>query len=134
MDEIIKSLRDCADGNCDERCGRYHTPAGCRTTLMRDAADLIEKLTGPDTGYATGYQIGYATGSADGKREQLAKDKNVPTKIVVEVSGGMVQNVWSDKGDTQVDVADLDTDDPGEAETAQNILEIASDQGFVCVW
>lgn len=66
--------------------------------------------------------------------KRVAKDKNVPTKIVVEVSGGMVQNVWSDKGDTQVDVADLDTDDPGEAETAQNILEVASDQGFVCVW
>lgn len=134
MENIVERLRfgtlDCWPKDCDgcESNGR------CLSQTENEAADIIEKLTGPDTGYSTGYQIGYATGNADGKREQLAKDKNVPTKIVVEVSGGMVQNVWSDKGDTQVDVADLDTDDPGEAETAQNILEIASDQGFVCVW
>lgn len=71
--------------------------------------------------------------AAEDWNKRVCKEKP-PAKIVVEVSGGMVQNVWADKADVQVDVADLDTKDEGELETSQNILDVAADQGFIRVW
>ena len=69
---------------------------------------------------------------------QVARDTSVPTKkpanIVVEVSGGMVQNVWADQKDLNVEVADMDVQDEDDLEAAQSILDVASEQGYVCVW
>ena len=55
-------------------------------------------------------------------------------RIVVEVKGGMVQNVYADRKNVEVDVLDFDTDDEGEAETSQSILDVALDLGYTCVW
>jgi hypothetical protein len=45
MNELIRSLRACAAGHCDERCGRFYYGMGCRSVLMSEAADAIERRT-----------------------------------------------------------------------------------------
>ena len=126
MSELVKQLRVRAD-YWEENWGA--TKPG---ELYREAADLIERLTGPDTGYATGYQIGYACGKADGERE-AAKDTNVPANIVVEVKGGMVQNVYADRR-VDVEVADLDVQDDLDFRIASEKIEEAQKLGWTRVW
>ncbi|MBQ6403888.1 MAG: hypothetical protein IJI27_08280 [Oscillospiraceae bacterium] len=71
--------------------------------------------------------------AAEDWNKRVGKGKP-PAKIVVEVSGGMVQNVWADKADVLVDVADLDVQDDEDLEAAQDVLDVAKEQGYVCVW
>lgn len=111
---------------------KYGARVAVERELLQEAADALKCLTGPDTGYATGYQIGYACGKTDSEIG-AAKDINVPTNVVVEVSGGMVQNVWANRA-ANVDVADLDAQDEADIEAAQNILDVAREQGYVRVW
>lgn len=126
MKEIIELLRSNAKV-------KYGARVSVSRELLEEAADAIEKLTGPDTGYATGYQIGYACGKTDGKIE-LAKDTNVPTNIVVEVCGGMVQNVYANHENTDVEIADLDTQDDLDFRVASEKIEEAQKLGYTRVW
>ena len=62
----------------------------------------------------------------------VSSDKE--TNVVIEVKGGMVQNVYSDNKNVVVDVADFDTDDPADEEAAESVLEIVKEQGYSWIW
>ena len=58
------------------------------------------------------------------------------TKIVIEVKGGLIQNIYSDKRDVEVEVIDWDgCDSEDEAEEYEQIMEqVCKDSSYRMIY
>lgn len=42
-EEMVKTMRQCAEGECNDTCPYCKVPHDCSAQLLRDAADMIEE-------------------------------------------------------------------------------------------